>query len=123
MIFAVNYTIGGGHEPTASGSHRSNPFLQRRRIQISMFLSDKLAHAVASTTAHETGHLLGLVNEGYLGGTGGKHNRNTLINGWTMNAGRYTPSVYHLGSHPNRMRSWKALNAQYLQFILPKGTQ
>jgi len=88
------------------------------------FSSDNLAHAVASTTAHETGHLLGLVSEGYLGGSPKQHhNRNTLINGWTMNAGGYTPSVYHLGSHPNRTCSWKAFNAQYLQFILPKGDQ
>ncbi len=85
------------------------------------FLPDNLAHAVASTVAHETGHLLGLVNKGYLGGTAKKHNWNTVINGWMMNAGGYTPSVYHLGSHSNRMRIWKPLNAQYLQFILPKG--
>ena len=61
------------------------------------------------------------MNEGYLGGTISKHNSNNVINGWMMNAGGYTPSVYHLGSHSNRMRIWKPLNAQYLQFILPKG--
>ena len=89
-----------------------------------MAMPDNLAHAVASTAAHEAGHLLGLVSEGYLGGTPKQHhNRNTLINGWMINAGGYTPSVYHLGSHPNRMRIWKPLNAQYLQFILPKGDQ
>ena len=32
------------------------------------FSRDNLAHAVASTSAHETGHLLGLVSEAYLGG-------------------------------------------------------
>ncbi len=34
-----------------------------------MDMPDNLAHAVASTAAHEAGHLLGLVSEGYLGGT------------------------------------------------------
>ncbi len=87
-----------------------------------MDMPDNLAHAVASSIVHETGHLLGLVSIGYLGGKGW-HNDNNIINGWIMNDGVYTPCVYHLGNHPNRMRTWKPLNAQYLQFILPKGTQ
>ena len=85
-----------------------------------LFSADNLAHAMASTIAHETGHLLGLVSDGYLGGKD-KHNDNNFINGWIMNKGAYTPSVFHLGSHPNRPRFWKPLNAYYLQFILPKG--
>ena len=87
------------------------------------FSRDNLAHAVASTSAHETGHLLGLVSEAYLGGKYNQHNPNNIINGWMMNSGSYTPCVYHLGSHSNRTRSWKPVNALYLRFILPKGDQ
>jgi hypothetical protein len=90
---------------------------------LSSFSSGNLAHAVASTVSHETGHLLGLVSESYLGGKYNLHNANSIINGWIMNHGAYTPSVYHLGFHSARTRSWKHANVLYLQFVLPKGDQ
>jgi hypothetical protein len=73
--------------------------------------------------SHETGHLLGLVSEEYLGGAYGYHNNNTYVNGWIMNDGSQTPYVYDLGSHSNRVSSWRPQNIAYLEFILPKEKQ
>ncbi len=85
------------------------------------FSEDNLAHALASTASHEAGHMLGLVSEEYLGGAYGLHNNNSYVNGWIMNDGGQTPYVYALGSHTNRVSSWRPRNIAYLEFILPKG--
>ena len=87
------------------------------------FSEDNLAHALASTASHETGHMLGLVSKEYLGGAYGSHNNNAYVNGWIMNYGNLTPYVYVLGSHSNRVSSWRPQNIAYLEFILPKGDQ
>jgi hypothetical protein len=87
------------------------------------FSEDHLANALASTASHETGHLLGLVSEEYLGGAYGSHNNNSYVNGWIMNDGSQTPYVYDLGSHSNRVSSWRPQNIAYLEFILPKENQ
>ncbi len=88
------------------------------------FSEDNLAHALASTASHETGHMLGLVSKEYLGGAYGSHNNNNAyVNGWIMNYGSMTPYVYVLGSHSNRVSSWRPQNIAYLEFILPKGDQ
>ena len=96
----------------------------RQKCEIPMlfpFSDQELMNAVAATTEHETGHLLGLVSHDYLGGTKGMHNANILVNGWIMNTGSLTPMVYRLGSRSNRNRSWKTENLMYLRFVLPKG--
>ena len=84
------------------------------------FSEDNLVHALASIASHETGHMLGLVSEEYLGGAYGHHNTNSYVNGWIMNSGNLTPMVYYLGSHANRISSWRPQNVAYLEFILPK---
>ncbi len=86
-----------------------------------LFSSQELMSAIAATTEHETGHLLGLVSPDYLGGTKGLHNRNILVNGWIMNASPLTPMVYRLGSRSTRRRTWKTQDLMYLSFILPEG--
>jgi hypothetical protein len=82
--------------------------------------------AVASTSIHEVGHSLGLM-ESILGGNNRSHhpdisnkNRKILppINNWHMNG--VEPSSYKYGKEIGKPRTWKPINMNYLQFILPK---
>jgi hypothetical protein len=82
----------------------------------------------ANIVAHECGHMLGLVapndildgtDVGTEDDTGGWHNKNPINMLYIMNAGSDTNFIKiatgRMGAH-----SWKGLNANYLNFVLPK---
>jgi len=71
-------------------------------------------------TAHECGHLLGLVHEhDSLGGNGEGHNWGILSIRRYMNPGSEAKTADFL--RRTGVWSWKANNAEYLKFILPKS--
>ncbi len=94
------------------------------------FEVQEIAHSFASTTAHEIGHLLGLVEINVLGGTDGGlfqywHNdqpwtRGDLMNPMTQNFQGQTGwlGINRIGRAGEFQ--WKELNREYLEFILPK---
>ena len=89
-----------------------------------------LTVAVASTCIHEIGHTFGLVNSN-LGDEKNRHHPSIFnaqrliippVNNWHMNNG-FVPSSYKFNKVPEKPRTWKPINAEYLRFILPKPLQ
>jgi hypothetical protein len=72
---------------------------------------------VSRTAVHELGHLLGLVNPTFLGGSNTAHNR-VLVHGCTMNPGGTNGAKWKLS--PLDQPMWLKRNADYLRFVLPK---
>jgi hypothetical protein len=80
---------------------------------------DKLLCFIVGVAVHETGHMLGLVNNTYLCGIA---LHNGFINGqYFMNRGEHTTMKWRLELQGQRNWYWR--NSQYLQFILPKEAE
>lgn len=81
------------------------------------FNDNDLMHAAATTATHETGHMLGLVDE-TLYGTEGHHNRPSkdFCSTWIMNKDRSQMQRFGKADAPS---TWKPLNLDYIKFILP----
>ena len=89
-----------------------------------------LTVAVAATCIHEVGHTFGLAHPNLGHEEDGHHpsvfneegRRIPPVNNWHMNNG-IVPSSYRFNKTPEKPRTWKPINAEYLRFILPKPPQ
>ena len=85
--------------------------------QLPLTETNYLNHVVR-TAMHETGHLLGLVNQQHLGGSTGSHN-SPPVWGYIMNSGQHSSAK--LDTSPLSASSWSESNKSYLRFILPSS--
>jgi hypothetical protein len=89
------------------------------------FTHDVLIRLLKYTALHESGHLMGLVSPNYLSGAPDWHNQNEYIPSvgdeepalvlYVMNKETSSADMYHDKNIP-----FKPLNAEYLEWILPK---
>jgi len=72
---------------------------------------------IVNTGCHESGHMLGLVSETYLGGMNGHHNPGKFSAGSIMNDWNSLPYRLEVGG---RTMTFNAINSAYLVWLSPK---
>jgi len=78
---------------------------------------DMLKTLMTGVGIHESGHMLGLVDEGFLGGIEGSHNPDDDPL-YIMNNGQWTRFDWRFEIHGTRQ--FNTNNTEYLKWLLPK---